>query len=551
MGNQKNRAPGSPKLSERFSTVARPELQRSKFDRSFSHKTTINGAFLYPLFVDEVLPGDTMNLTPTFFARMATPLRPFMDGLHMDYQFFFCPLRLVWDNFVRMMGERPDPADHNDYTVPQMVAPASTGHDIGSLSDYLTLPTGVPDYTHSSLFHRVYALTFREWYRDENLVDPPIVDMDDGPDDEADYPLFRRGKRKDYFSGALPFAQKGDPVTFSLGISAPLVGVVPIVPTTAGIPSFDAGASSNLQIINTPSGAADLELSSSPSGSNDLEWNTTALESDLSVGGTADLAGATANSINDMRVAITVQHLLERDARGGTRYREQVLAHFGVHTDDIRLMRPELLATGSTSIQATAVAQTAVNDGFSTKLGDLGAFATAVQTGRGFMKSFTEHGIVMGIASIRAELTYQQGLHKMFRRKTRLEFYWPDLAGLGEQVVESGELYTDGTGDPDATPPTGDFEIFGYQPRYEEYRHRTSVITGDLRSASPESLDIWHLALDFATRPVLNEAFIEENPPIARVIQVPAAPDFIVDCFFKISHVRPMPKYGTPGLNRF
>ncbi len=480
-----------------------------------------------------------MTMTAALFARMATPLKPFIDGVHVDTQWFFLPTRLVWDNFVRMMGERPDPDDHNDYTVPQMTAPASVGHLVGSLSDYLTLPTDIPDYSHSSLYHRSYALIWREWYRDENLQDAPVVDMDDGPDDSTDYPLLRRGKHKDYLSGALPFAQKGDAVDLPLGVSAPVV-------STGATPLWlDDHATPHEKPLHKTTGTGDIPVT----------WDTEvgfAKDSDLYFGSETgletDLTGATAATINDMRVAVTMQHLLERDARGGTRYREQVLAHFGVQTDDIRLMRPELLGTSSTTVNLTPVAVTAETLG---AVGDLHAFATASAVGRGWTKRFNEHGIVMGICSIRAELSYQQGMARRFARTSRLDYYWPDLAHLGEQVVESREIYLDGTGDPDLL--TGDYSVWGYQPRYEEYRFRNSCITGQFRSTYADSLDIWHLGLDFDTRPVLNAAFIEENPPVSRVVilEDPVAPEFLLDAYFKVKMVRPMPKFGTPGLNRF
>ncbi len=548
---RQTRASGSPRKGERFSSVSPPQLQRSSFDRSMSHKTTFDSGLLIPIFVDEVLPGDTVNLRPAFLARMATPLKPFMDGLHLDYQFFYVPLRLVWDNFVRMMGERPDPADHNDYTIPQMVAPATVGHLIGSLSDYLGLPTDVPDYTHSTLFHRAYNLIFREWYRDENLTDPPVVDKDDGPDTVTDYTILRRAKRKDYFTGALLTAQKGTSVDLPLGTSAPLGGHGLVQPWDSGaqFPTFDmAGNIRNLQ----SDGTAVVQWSASVT-TDDADWEEPALQTTMASAPSgktqpfADLSNATAATINDMRVAITTQHLLERDARGGTRYREMVLAHFGVQTDDIRLLRPELLGTGTMTIEANEI--TAKNTNTDDDLGDTGAFVKGTSVGRGFVKSFREHGIIMGICSVRAELSYQQGLHRMFTRDTRLEFYWPDLSGLGEQAVESREIYTDGTGSESAK--TGDFSVWGYQPRYEEYRHRPSIITGQFRSTATTSLDIWHIAQEFSTRPVLNNAFIEENPPIARIVVIDTEPEFLLDCFFKITHVRAMPRFGTPGLNRF
>ncbi len=520
-------------------------VPRSSFDRFFSHKTTFDSGLLIPIYVDEVLPGDTVNLRPAFFARMATPLKPYMDGIHLDYQYFQVPLRLVFTNFVRMMGERPTPSDHNDYTIPQMVAPTSPGYTENTLSDYMGLPTEVPDYTHSSLFHRSYNLIYNEWYRDENLVDPVVVDLDDGPDDPADYVLRRRGKRKDYFSGALPFLQKGDAITLSLGTSAPISGPI----DTSGdvvLGTIAGGSDTKLERI-LDNGVRAIDVGDGSTLGDFRFGGTTGLE--IGAGATADLTGATAITINSMRQALGIQHLLEIDARGGTRYRETLLSHFGVISDDIRLLRPELLCTGSVPVNVHPVASTTQIS--TDPLGSLAAFATAQTVGRGFMKTFKEHSILMGIISVRAELSYQQGLHRMWTRKTRYEFFWPSLANLGEQVVQSREIYTDGTGD--ETAMTGDFSVWGYQPRYEEYRHRTSMITGEMRSNFSASLDVWHLALDFSSRPVLNEAFIEENPPIDRVIrvQIPSAPQFLLDSFMKITHVRPMPKYSTPGLTRF
>lgn len=516
-----------------------PRIPRSAFDRSYSHKTTFDSGLLIPIHVDEILPGDTLNWKPAFLARLATPNKPFIDGLKFDWQAFFIPTRQVWTNFVKQQGERIDPADHNDYTTPQMT-PAVGGHLVGSLADYFTMPTEEV-YAHSSLFHRAYNHIYNTWYRDADLQDSVVVDLDDGPDTDTDYIPLRRGKRKDYLSGARPFAQRGTAVTLPLGTSAPLQGTAPITGTDA--PLFDVGGSSALTMLQGASGSPDVHISASPAGIANLEWNDPKLLQDFS-GLTVDLTGATAATISTIRNALATQHVLERDARGGGRYWEVTGAHFGVFPDHIRLTRPELLATGSMSIQTTPVPQTGVAEfGIQTQLGELGAYSVASQVGRGFVKNFEEHGMIMVLASVRADLTYQQGLNRMFSRLTRFDYFLPDFAHIGEQAVLSKEIFADGSANDD--------DVWGYQPRYEEYRHRDSVITGELRSTFSTSLDIWHLGLDFATRPVLNAAYIVENPPVSRVVLSTAEPEFILDCYFKIKHVRPMPRFGTPGLTRF
>lgn len=498
----------------------------------------MNSGDLVPFFTDEILPGDQVTVQTAVYARMATALKPYMDGIHIDWQFFFTPTRLVWDNFTKMMGERIDPADHNDYTVPQQTGPAGSGYLSGSLSDYLGLPIEVPDQKHSALFHRCYSVIFDAWYRDENLTDSIKPDLGDGPDDPTDNVIQTRSKRKDYFTSALLTAQKGDPVSISLGGTAPVVSTGNVIDW-----NLDNEPPINGPMHNKAVGNSEVFFTSGgANNSGDFSFGAdTGLE--------ADLGAATAISINSMRQALGIQHLLERDSRGGTRYRETILSHWGIHTDDIRLRRPELLSTGTAMVNVHPVADTA--GALSGKVADLSAYATAASVGRGWTKSFTEHGILMGICSIRADLSYQQGMPRMFSRLTRYDHFWPDLAGLGEEVIRSREIFSDGTGD--ETLETGDWAVWGYQPRYESYRNRLSQISGVFRSADPLSLDIWHLAQDFATRPVLNDAFIKEDVPIARIVIVndPIVPEFLMDCFHKVRHTRHMPRFGVPGLTRF
>lgn len=522
----RNRAPGNNR--ERLSSIPPTRVPRSAFDRSYSVKTTLDVANLYPVHIDEALPGDTYSFRPSVVARLATPLYPYYDGLYMDWQLFFVPSRLLWDNFTKMMGERVDPSDHNDYTMPQMV---SDGYAEESLYDYMGLPTRGTGFSHTCLPMRAYYLIWNEWFRDANLQDSLAVPTDDGPDLPAEYTLQKRGKRKDYFTGALPFAQRGTAVSLPLGTTAP-------VESDGGPMQFSATSGPSL---NT------WQSLTSTGSQFSAAWTATGEGLTYEAGLQVDLENATAATINQIRQALAYQHLFERDARGGGRYREVILSHFGVQTDDIRLLRPEVVATGSFPINTYEIPVTAE---LTKSVGDIGAQAKAVGVGRQAMHSTTEHGYYMCLFSVRAELTYQDGLERMWSRKTRFDFYWPDLANIGEQAVLSREIYTDGTGSESAA--TGDFSVWGYQPRYEEYRVRYSRVTGEFRSNNSASLDAWHLALDFdTTRPTLDDTFIVEQPPINRITIDDLGADLLCDFHFKVMHVRPMPKFGTPGLVRF
>lgn len=514
----------SPNQSH-FSKAPQANIQRSQFNRSCGLKTTFDAGYLVPVFVDEVLPGDTFNLRMTAFSRLATPMRPFMDNLYLDSQFFFVPLRLIWDNFQKMMGEQVDPGDSTDYIVPTMTAPAG-GYESQSLSDYFGIPTGIDSLEHSALFHRAYNLIFNEWYRDENLQDSVVVDRGDGPDDPDDYVLLRRGKRHDYFTSCLPWPQKGPSVDLPLGSTAPVAW--------DGVAGTNGGGDRVL-IFNTAV-EYNRSLYAYSGDSNRIYANHSVVSGKPLY---ADLTAATAATINQLREAFQVQRLYERDARGGTRYTEIIRSHFGVVSPDSRLQRPEYLGGGSTPVNINPIAQTSSTDA-TTPQGNLAAVGTASAHGHGFVKSFTEHGIIIGLVSVRADLSYQQGLNKMFSRSTRFDFYWPTLAHLGEQAVLNREIYAQGT--------SADDDVFGYQERYAEYRYKPSLITGKMRSQDAQSLDIWHLAQDFSTLPTLSADFIEEHPPVERVVAVQDEPEFLFDSYFSLKCARPMPVYSTPGL---
>ncbi len=522
-----------------FAQIPKAEIQRSSFDRSCGLKTTFDSGWLVPIFVDEALPGDTFNLKMSTFARLATPLHPIMDNIYMDFFFFAVPIRLVWDNWQKFCGEQTDPTDSTDFLIPQMPTTSSPGELVGSLSDYLGIPTGIPDLDHSALWHRSYALIWNEWFRDQNIQDSVTVLTDDGPDGTAVYTLQRRGKRHDYFSSCLPWPQKGPSVELPLGTSAPLVFDVPAgtVTGTGDLePVFDLNG--NAYTFGKTGSTDPVIWSGTAGGTTTAEWDDPKLAVDLT--GVADLSSATAATINAIRQAFQIQRLYERDARGGTRYTEILRSHFGVTSPDQRLQRPEYLGGGTTSVNINAVAQTSATDQEPTVQGNLAAYGTSTSSNIGFNKSFVEHCIIIGLASVRADLNYQQGLDRMFSRRTRWDFYWPALAHLGEQAVLNKEIY--------AQSDANDDLVFGYQERFAEYRYKPSKITGEMRSTFAQTLDTWHLAQEFSSLPSLNPTFIQENPPINRIIAVQTEPEFLFDAYFQYKCARPMPTYSVPGM---
>lgn len=510
-------------MKHEFSRVPRADIQRSTFNRSHGLKTTFDAGYLVPIFVDEVVPGDSFNVNAHGFGRLATPIYPVMDNLYVETFFFFVPNRLIWDNWEKFNGAQDNPGDSTSYLVPQLTLGPGVSIAGDSLYDYMGLPTGVNGIAFNNLHGRAYNLCYNEWFRDENLQDSVVVDKGDGPDNINDYQLLKRGKRHDYFTSCLPWPQKGDAVSLPLGTEAQ-VNVDSGLPTNINTYHNSSGTylTSNMQANGTGAAVSILGYT----GTNDTNLY-------------ADLSSATAATINQLREAFQIQRLYERDARGGTRYTEILQSHFGVTSPDARLQRPEYLGGGKTPVSMQPIPQTSSTDATSPQ-GNLSAMGTVGVQGHGFSKSFVEHGVIIGMACVFADLTYQQGMNRMWSRRDRWDFYWPALAHLGEQAVLNEEIYTTGT----AT----DQDVFGYQERYAEYRYKPSQITGKMRSNAAGSLDVWHLSQDFSSVPVLNASFIEENPPIDRVVALPTEPDLLFDWYFDMKCTRPMPIYSVPGL---
>lgn len=555
-------------MKHAFSMIPRSSIQRSFFDRSSNYKTTMNSGSLVPIFCDEVLPSDTFKFDMSAFARLTTQVVPTMSNVYMSFQFFFVPYRLVWEHWNNFMGEQDNPSDSTDFLVPQIERNLTTA-DNGTIWDYFGLPTSGGTQKFSALPFRAYNLIWNDWYRDENLqtsVDVPLGDTDEG----TAYALLPRGKRHDYFTSCLPWAQKstdGWLPTISVGGYAPVYGdgfafkltdkPGDLSSSNRAMTAFLSGENATSTGSFTAKFSPPILLTNNPVVGNAstgtmLPWNN--YESYLGVptkeqiaasattsGLLADLTSTTGISINDLRTAFQMQRLKERDARGGTRYTEILRAHFGVVSPDSRLQRPEYLGGGEIPLIVSSVPQTSASDA-TTPQGNLAAYSVfSSGSSCRWTKSFVEHGVVIGLCSVRADLDYQQGLNRMWSRRTRYDFYWPALANLGEQAVLNKEIYADATDGKDD-------EVFGYQERWSEYRYKPNMITGKLRSNDPQSLDVWHLAQNFTNRPTLSSDFIKDAPPIKRVLAVTDEPEFVCDFHFNCKCARPMPVYSVPGL---
>lgn len=551
-------------VESHFALLPHADISRSTFDRSHSLKTSFNVGDLVPFYVDEVLPGDSFEVKTSKVVRMPSLITPIMDNIHLDTYFFFVPNRIVWEHWKEFQGENTKSAwiPETEYEVPQLTSPASTGWTIGTIADYMGIPTGVPGLSVNALPFRAYSLICNEWFRDENLTDPLLTPMDDATvagvntgnyiTDCAKGGLpFKAAKYHDYFTSCLPSPQKGPDVTIPVLTSKyPVVAGDPVPSSLLSSPaSYSSFYGQTGELGHNGANVFFQEGSSVSSGSGN-DYVVTSSRSNTqnyfyspsNLWAVSDGAFSNVATINQLRMAFQVQKLYEKDARGGTRYIEILKSHFGVTSPDARLQRPEYLGGNRIPINVSQIVQQSQTTDSSPQGTPVGLSLTS-DTHHDFRKSFTEHGFILGLMVARYDHTYQQGLERFWSRKDRFDYYFPVFANLGEQAVLNKEIYAQGTAEDD--------EVFGYQEAWADYRYRPSHVTGEMRSQSPQSLDVWHLADDYESLPALSDDWIRENSAtVDRVIAVTSqvTHQLFADIYIQCRSTRPMPVYSIPGL---
>lgn len=534
---------------QHYAQVPHAEIRRAKFQRDFNLLTTMNEGDLVPIYLDEVLPADTFKINLNALVRMATPLYPVMDNAYMDFYFFFVPARLLWKHFQNLMGQNDSTfwAETTEYTTPVTTAPEG-GWKVGTLADYFGIPTGVSGLKVNSLPFRAYAKVWNEWFRDENLQQPVTQSMDDTTttgvntgtnlsDAEAGGLPLKVCKYKDYFTSCLPSPQKAtEPVTIPLTGNAPIKGYKdegrtnPVTGETNTFYSIGpAEAGEKVQVGQIGADKQGLAMYWGKNGS-------------LTYLG-AELGKITGATINELRQAIAVQHIFERDARTGTRYKEILKGAWGVTSPDARLDRSEYIGGHRMPINVNQVIQTSSTDSTSPQ-GNTGAYSMTTLSRNMCTYSATEHGYVLGLAAIRVDHSYQQGLSRLWTRNTRFSYYDPMLANLGEQAVLNQEIYAQGK--------PQDEEVFGYQEAWADYRYRTNMVTSEMRSTYKQTLDAWHYADKYDALPTLSSSWIKEgteNIDRTLAVQSSNSHQFICNFYYEQAWTRPMPIYSVPGID--